>query len=397
MTDIHKLEKETPAEAAFYDGYQSGHKDTVKLLARRSSMYLFAGLFLGLGCMFLFMNSGVMDDLDADPIVEDPALDQDKPTAYVKAIKWGNRFTVGIVAETTASYRNTGGGYGRIPGQTHVGSGVVMSKDGYILTNSHVIPGNVKKLNVVLGDAMYEARFVGHRPEYDLAVIKVISDKLERASLGDSDKVEQGDVVIAIGSPHGLFHTATEGIISYVGRRSGSNRTLVRNFLQTSAAINHGNSGGPLIDLTGRVVGINTWKLSDEGTDSIDGIGFAIPINIAKQVYEDIVRTDDTTRDNVISSIPRSISNAFLGVQVEAGFRPEMTDEGVKISKVIYGTAADSAGLRAGDFITAINGVSVTTLGELTEALQKLESGERARLTYSRRGKAHSIELDMGK
>ncbi|MEE9312451.1 MAG: trypsin-like peptidase domain-containing protein, partial [Planctomycetota bacterium] len=340
MTEIRKLKDETPAEAAFYDGYQNGHKDTVKMLARRSSVYLMVGLFFGLGCMFLIQSTGVLDSPKAEEIVEDPALEQKKPVEYVNAIKWGKRFTVGIVAETSDSYGRVPGGFGRIPGQNHVGSGVVMSKDGYILTNSHVIPSNVKKLNVVLGDEMYEARFVGHRSEYDLAVIKIVATDLVQASLADADKVEQGDVVIAIGSPHGLFHTATEGIISYVGRRSGSNTTLVRNFLQTSAAINHGNSGGPLIDLTGRVIGINTWKLCDEGTDSdkrtysIDGIGFAIPINIALKVYEDIVRTDDSSKDNFISSVPRSIANAFLGVTVEFGFRPESADDGAKVSTV---------------------------------------------------------------
>ncbi|MHC4841147.1 MAG: S1C family serine protease [Planctomycetota bacterium] len=396
MTEIRKLKPETPSEVAFYDGYQAGHKDTVKMLARRSAVYLLAGLFLGLGCMFLIQSTGALDSTEASEVVEDPALDQEKPTEYVKAIKWGNRFTVGIVAETSDQFSRVGRRYARIPGQSHVGSGVVMSKDGYILTNSHVIPSNVKKLNVVLGDEMYEARFVGHRSEYDLAVIKIVADELPEASLGDSDKVEQGDISIAIGSPHGLFHTATEGIISYVGRRSGSNNTLVRNFLQTSAAINHGNSGGPLIDLTGRVIGINTWKLSDEGTDSIDGIGFAIPINIARRVYDDIVRSDDKTLDNVISSVPRSIASAFLGVRIETGFRPEMSDEGAKIIKVIYGTAADRAGLRAGDVITAINNQPVRSFDELASALSQLEPGLRVTLTYLRDGKGHSIELNLG-
>lgn len=396
MTEIRKLEEETPAEAAFYDGYQNGHKDTVKMLARRSSVYLLVGLFLGLGCMFLIQSTGVLDSSEAEEIIEDPALEQKKPTEYVNAIKWGKRFTVGIVAETSERYGRVAGGYGKLPGQSHVGSGVVMSTDGYILTNSHVIPSNVKKLNVVLGDAMYEARFVGHRSEYDLAVIKIVADDLVQASLADTDKVEQGDVVIAIGSPHGLFHTATEGIISYVGRRSGSNTTLVRNFLQTSAAINRGNSGGPLIDLTGRVIGINTWKLSDEGADSIDGIGFAIPINIARKVYEDIVRTDEKSKDNVISSVPRSIANAFLGVQVESGFRPESSNDGAKVTRVIYGTAADRAGIRAGDLITAINGMDIGGYFELSGALKKLVPGERVTLTFVREGKAHSIELDLG-
>src|SRR5690606_22231976 len=140
---------------------------------------------------------------------------------------------------------------------------------------------------------------------------------------------------------YGLFHTATEGIVSYVGRRNDAAGTRVRNYLQTSAAINPGNSGGPLIDLTGRVVGINTWKLAEQG-EGTDGIGFAIPINVARRGFDATSAGDDPSRDSTISSVPRSISTAFLGVVIDSTFRPE-AEQGALVSEVVYGSAADEA------------------------------------------------------
>jgi S1-C subfamily serine protease len=391
MSTIRKLEAQEPAEAAYYEGYSRGHLDTAKMLGRRSLMYLAIGAFFGGVLMLLVFSSGALDRLSAEQVVEDPALTQEKPKQYVNAINWAKRFTVGIVAETPERLVATGTGYGRIPGQSHVGSGIVLNEQGYILTNAHVIPTDAKKLNVVLGDNMYEARFIGKRDEYDLAVIKIVADKLVAASLGDSDKVEQGDVVVAIGSPYGLFHTATEGIISYVGRRNDAASTLVRNYLQTSAAINPGNSGGPLIDLTGRVIGINTWKLAEQ-VEGTDGIGFAIPINVARRVFDAIIASDDPARDNTISSVPRSISTAFLGVVIDPGFRPE-AEQGALVKEVVYGTAADEAGIRAGDLITRIEGTNIDGLDDLRKALTQLQPGQRIKLTYTRNGVAHTIEV----
>ncbi|MBK8205994.1 MAG: trypsin-like peptidase domain-containing protein [Planctomycetes bacterium] len=393
---IRKLDPQEPAEVSYYEGYNRGHRDTAKMLARRSLMYLLVGMFFGGGLMFLVANAGVLDRLGAEPVVEDPALSQEKPKQYVNAINWAKRFTVGIVAKSPDRAVRAGDALGRIPGQTHVGSGVILSADGYILTNAHVIPSDATELSVVLGDDLYEARFVGHRPEYDLAVIKVNAKGLVPASLGDSDKAEQGDVVVAIGSPHGLFHTATEGIISYAGRRSEATGTLVRNYLQTSAAINPGNSGGPLIDLTGRVIGINTWKLASQGPDGSDSIGFAIPINTARRVFEAIINADDRNRDSTISSRPRSLQSAFLGVSIDDGYRPERGEEGARVRSVIYATAADKAGLQAGDLIVDIGGSKVTGLDDLRTALAGRQPGEKVQVTYVRNGQSHTIEVTLG-
>ncbi|MBX3473358.1 MAG: trypsin-like peptidase domain-containing protein [Planctomycetes bacterium] len=395
MTELRKLEGKEPSEVAYYEGYQRGHLDTARMLARRSLVYLLLGGFLGSGLFFLAMNSGLFDRVGAEPVVEDPALTQQKPKEIVNAVNWAKRFTVGIVAKTPDRAVATRAGTGRIPGQSYVGSGIVLNEQGYILTNSHVIPGNVNELSVVLGDSIYEARFVGHRPEYDLAVIKILADKLVAASLGDSDKAEQGDVVVAIGSPHGLFHTATEGIVSYVGRRSDATSTLVRNFIQTSAAINPGNSGGPLIDLTGRVIGINTWKLSGEAGENTDGIGFAIPINLARRVSETIIKGDDPTKDKTVSSRARSLQSAFLGVNIETGYRPEMRS-GAMIRNVIFGTAADKAGLKAGDLITQVGGKPIKGFEDLAAAMKGYQPGDKVPLTYSRDGQDHTIEVYLG-
>lgn len=395
MSSIRKLDPQEPVEAAYYEGYHRGHLDTAKMLSRRSLMYLVIGGFFGTVMMFLVFSTGVLDRLTAEEVVEDPALAQEKPKDYVNAINWAKQFTVGIVVDTPDRVVNTRWGLGRIPGQSHVGSGIVLNEQGYILTNAHVIPGDASRLSVVLDDNMYEARFVGKRDEYDLAVIKIVADELVPASLGDSDKVEQGDVVVAIGSPYGLFHTATEGIISYVGRRNDNVSTAVRNFLQTSAAINPGNSGGPLVDMTGRVIGINTWKLRGEANDGTDGIGFAIPINVARRVFETIIAGDDTSRDSTISRAPRAISTAVLGVVIESGFRPD-AEQGALVKEVIYGTAADKAGIRPGDLITRVEGINVDGFDELRAVLTGHAPGDRINLTYLRNGKAHTIEVVLG-
>jgi S1-C subfamily serine protease len=394
MASIRRLDMQEPAEVAYYEGYQKGHNDTAKMLARRSLAYLLMGTFFGAALMFLVNTAGMFDRMGAEPIVEDPALHQEKPQEYVNVINWAKRYTVGIVATTPD---RTTWGRSRIPGQRHIGSGVVLTEDGYILTNAHVIPDDATQLSVVLGDDLYEARFVGHRRrEYDLAVIKINATGLVPASLGDSDKTVQGDKVIALGSPHGLFHTATEGIISYAGRRSAAPGTLVRNYLQTSAAINPGNSGGPLVDMTGRVVGINTWRLGGEGADTSEGLGFAIPINTARRVFESIIATDDRERDAGISSMPRNLQSAFLGVTIDTRYRPEVGEEGARIDNIVYGTAADRAGLMAGDVIVRIDEAAIENFADLRGALSGRQPGETIALTFLRNGVSHTLEVTLG-
>lgn len=387
------IDSEQPQEAFYYDGYRQGHLDTSKMLARKSLALLFLGIFLGGGLAFLVTASGLLAEFGDDPAPEDPALTIEKPKEYVKAIEWAKRFTVGIVAETPGrAIGNT-----QIPGRSYIGSGIVLSKDGYVLTNSHVIPSRYRSLSVILGDSIFEARFVGHRPEYDIAVIKINADDLVAASLGNSDNVEQGDIAIAIGSPSGLFHTATEGIVSYKGRKNTNNETLIRNFIQTSAAINSGNSGGPLIDLTGRVIGINTFKLTNERQEALDGVGFAIPINLARKVANQIIDRDDSDRDATISSVPTSLQGAFLGVIIDRGYRPNLPSDGVMVREVILDTAADKAGIQAGDVIIAIEDTTVQGFDDLRKALSNFDPGDRIKIQYRRDQTERTVEVRLSR
>jgi len=393
MPDLVKISDREPAEVAYYEGYQRGHNDTAKMLGRRSLMYLLLGGFFGVAIFFLALHTGVIDRIGADPVVEDPALTQQKPKEFVNAINWAKRFTVGIIAKTPGRLIR---GFAPIPGQSHIGSGLVLNEDGYILTNAHVIPSNIGELSVVLGDNIYEARFVGHRPEYDLAVIKIKAEDLVAATLGDSDKAEQGDVVIAIGSPHGLFHSATEGIVSYVARRNNVSRSAVREYIQTSAAINPGNSGGPLIDLTGRVIGINTLKIAGDGAEATDGIGFAIPINLARRVSENIINADDPRKDERISSRARPLQSAILGVFIDRSrYRPE-APLGAVVTAIVEGSAAEKAGLQAGDRIVRFGGADITTFESLETAVKSMRGGDKVSISFERNGQTFTVEVTLG-
>ncbi|MCC6575374.1 MAG: trypsin-like peptidase domain-containing protein [Planctomycetes bacterium] len=395
---IQRLPGGDSPDVAFYDGYQRGHLDTAKMLGRRSMAYMFVGGFFGAAMTFLIFSSGIWAQITTGPkVIEDPlALGVEKPKQYARAIDFAKQYTVGIIAETAGRRSGGIGGY-RVPGQQHVGSGIVLDENGYILTNSHVIPDSTSNLEVVLGEKAYPARFVGRRADYDLAVIKINATALKAASLGDSDKVEQGDVVIALGSPYGLMHTATEGIISFVGRDGAIAGTLVPNYLQTSAAINAGNSGGPLIDLTGRVVGINTWKIPGSANEGgADGLGFAIPINVARKVSERILKGDDRSADAKLSSTPRNTRSAFLGIEAEKGLRTDLPEDGVVIKTIIVGGAAEQADLKAGDLILAVADVKVTNYEKLVEVLGKQDPGADVEIRYRRDGEERITKVKLG-
>ena len=387
-----KLSGREQGDTAFFEGYQNGHRDTVRMLSRRALAYLFVGGFAGAATMFLIAQTGVLADLSQKPvIIEDPALTVKKPKDYVNAIAWAKRFTVGIVAEQAGRH----GEYYDVPGVQHIGSGIVLNEQGYILTNSHVIPESTSRLEVVLGEKAYEARFVGRRADYDIAIIKINAKGLIAASLADSDRVEQGDICLAIGSPYGLFYTATDGIVSAVGRQ-GDFGSLVPNYIQTSAAINGGNSGGPLIDLTGRVIGINTLKIVSGQSGAADNISFAIPSNVARRVSELILRGDDPREDVKLSGIPREMRGALLGVVPEDGLRTDMPKDGVLIREVIAGSAADAAGLRPGDKITQVADRKVVKAQELRDALIDMAPGAEIEVKYVRDGRPGSVKVVLG-
>ena len=262
--------------------------------------------------------------------------------------------------------------------QTGLGSGVIMSPEGYVLTNNHVVEG-ADEIEVVLADARRtSAKVIGTDPESDLAVLKISLDKLPVMTLGDSDRLQVGDQVLAIGNPFGVGQTVTSGIVSALGRNQLGINTF-ENFIQTDAAINPGNSGGALTDIGGHLMGINTAIYSRSGGNM--GIGFAIPVSTARQVMESIVRNGQVVR-------------GWIGVE-PGELTPELAqtfgvkaEQGVIITGVLGNGPAASAGIRPGDVITQVGGQPTRTVAELLTRIAALVPGEAVPFTLERRGEA---------
>jgi len=260
------------------------------------------------------------------------------------------------------------------------GSGVIVDKEGYILTNNHVIEG-ADKVKVRLNDGReFPALVKGQDTRTDLAVLHIKAKDLPVATLGDSDKLEVGEWAIAIGSPFGLEHTVTVGVISAKGR-SGLGTGTYEDFVQTDASINPGNSGGPLINIDGEVVGINAMIIQP-GT----GIGFAIPINMAKQILNDLIKQGKVVRP-------------WLGISAQ-DLTPEMAEqfqvkekEGVLVSQVHQGTGAEKAGLASGDIIKSVDDKAIKNVNELVKEIQKKKVGQKVKLSTVRDGKPVTIEV----
>ncbi len=257
-----------------------------------------------------------------------------------------------------------------------LGSGVIVDKRGYILTNNHVVE-QATKIQVQLNgeNTRYTAKVVGTDDDTDLAVIKIEANKeLPTAKLGNSDGVQVGDWVLAIGSPFGLQATVTAGIVS-AKDRGGIGRQFQR-FLQTDAAINPGNSGGPLVDLAGQVIGINTAIIT--GSRGYEGVGFALPSNAAITVYNQIVSNGRVTRGSIgVSFTEERGTNPITLKELGAPY-------GVVIEDVAPGSPAEKAGLKAGDIITGVNGQPVKTGNDLVNPIAQAPIGSKVKLTYVR-------------
>lgn len=264
--------------------------------------------------------------------------------------------------------------------QTSGGSGVIVDKEGYILTNNHVIEG-ADKVKIRLNDGReFTATVKGQDSRTDLAVLHIKANDLPVSTLGDSDKLEVGEWAIAIGSPFGLEHTVTVGVISAKGR-SGLGTGTYEDFIQTDASINPGNSGGPLINTDGEVIGINAMIIQP-GT----GIGFAIPINMAKQILNDLIKTGKVVR-------------SWLGISVQA-LTPEIAEhfkvedkQGVLVGQVYQGTDAEKAGLASGDIIKSVDGKPIKNAGDLVKEIQKKKVGQKVILNILREGKPLTVEV----
>ena len=262
------------------------------------------------------------------------------------------------------------------------GSGVLISPDGYILTNQHVVDG-ATSIQIQLGEGQsYTARLVGGDAETDLALLKIdAAGPLPAARLGDSEALRVGDWVLAIGNPYGYDHSVTVGVVSGKGRRNISRHREFDDFIQTDAAINFGNSGGPLLNAKGEVVGINTAIVSP-GL----GIGFAVPINIAKQVIPQL-------------QAGGKVARGYLGVSVES-VSPETQQAfalpgatGALVNEVVPGKPAARAGLQHGDVILKVNGEAVQNSEGLVRRISQMQPGERAELTVWRDGAPQQLEV----
>lgn len=269
-----------------------------------------------------------------------------------------------------------------------LGSGFVVDRSGYILTNNHVVE-NATRIQVKLpGDTKeYTAKLIGTDPELDLAVLKIDAGKqLKPLRVGNSDAVEVGDWAVAIGSPFGLEQTMTAGIISAKGRDLGDPGHQMQRFLQTDAAINRGNSGGPLLNIQGEVVGINTMIAS--GSGNFEGIGFALPINLAVNSYNQIVKSGKVSRGAIGIQFGRQQNDALL--------KAYGASSGVFVQQVTKGGPADQAGIRASDVIVAANGKNIGDGEQLVALVAAAQPGATVHLKVLRDGKTLEVPVQVG-
>lgn len=280
-------------------------------------------------------------------------------------------------------------GKGRAPResiQQGLGSGVIVTADGYILTNNHVVEG-ADEVKVAFGQPRKEfiATVVGRDEKADVAILKIDATGLPAVTLGDSDKLEVGDMVLAIGNPFGVGMTVTQGIVSAVGR-GGFGIEDYEDFIQTDASINPGNSGGALLDSDGRLVGINTAILSRTGGSN--GIGFAIPINLARSIVEQLVAHGRVNRGFL--GVATQPLTADLGKQFGM-------DHGALITEVSPDSAAEKAGLQSGDIITRVNETDINDPRGLALAISRLLPDTEVTLTYLRDGAKATLKAKLGR
>ena len=304
---------------------------------------------------------------------------------------------VGIKIEYTV---NTQSFFGRSSSSTATasGSGIIISDDGYILTNNHVVSSSTSESNsyyqitdagkvtvTLFGDETeYEAKIVGQDEQTDLAVIKIEKTGLTKAEFADSDSVKVGEFAMAVGNPVNMDSTVTTGIVSAVNRKITDSDGKTYTCIQTDAAINSGNSGGALVNSEGKVIGINTLKLSGTG---IEGIGFAIPINSTTDITSQLIQYSKVKRPFI------GISGIDLNAETAKTYN---LVEGVYVKSVEDFSAAEKAGLKAGDVIIEVEGKSIKTMNELNEVKNSHKIGDELKLKINRNGTEKEITLTLG-
>ena len=378
------------------------------LLFRRRAAFLagilaLGGVFAGVHAAQSSPNAEVAIKRDAQPVNRG----QLESASFSTVVKRVSPSVVKITTETKARRMSRGDREmlenpmlreffgGRMPEmpearpQSGVGSGVIISADGYIATNNHVVDG-ADTVTVALTDGReFTARVVGRDPQTDLAVIKVDTKDLPAVTFADTSKIEVGDRVLAIGNPFGIGETVTSGIISAKGRRVGILADVqgYEDFIQTDAAINPGNSGGALVDVDGRLIGINTAILSRSG--GFQGVGLAVPANLVSQVTESLVKNGKVVRGYLglnIQSVTPALAESFNLKE----------NRGALVADVVDNGPADKAGVKEGDVVTAINGQPVIDANSLTMAVSTIAPGTKVSLDVLRDGKKEQITAKTG-
>ncbi|HKS08144.1 MAG TPA: DegQ family serine endoprotease [Pyrinomonadaceae bacterium] len=267
-----------------------------------------------------------------------------------------------------------------------VGSGVIVSPDGYILTNHHVVDGALEIRVELTDNRSFTAKVVGSDPPSDLAVLKIEATSLPTLSFSDSDKVRVGDPVLALGNPMGIGQTVTSGIVSAKGRSTGLSDGSFEDFLQTDAAINRGNSGGALVNTTGELIGINSQILSPSGGNI--GIGFAIPSNMAKAVMDQLLKNGKVSRGMLGVTIQSVDADLASSLNLPAA-------RGAIVTSVTAGGPAERAGIKRGDVLTAVNNQPVIDTNSLRNQVASIKPGATATVTVVRNGRDQNLQVAL--
>ncbi|HEX2302697.1 MAG TPA: trypsin-like peptidase domain-containing protein [Gaiella sp.] len=325
-----------------------------------------------------------LSDPASQTVVREVPVGDSRPASSTSTLTVGEVYERAheSVVEITVTAAAPAGPMGEGSGTSEAqGSGFVYDTSGHVITNAHVVDG-AQSVEVTFSNGKtYDATVVGTDPSTDLAVLDVEAPTsvLTPLELADSSELSVGDVVVAIGSPFGLENSVTTGIVSALGRSmEAPNGFTINGSIQTDAAINHGNSGGPLLDLTGRVVGVNAQIASESGGN--DGVGFAIPSNTVNSIVGQLLESG-------------SVQHAYLGVAVG---EPAGDTAGVQVTQVRSGSAAEDAGLAVGDVITSVDGTEVTTAQELQSAIDAKQPGDRVTIGYLRNGANRTVTVTLG-
>lgn len=383
-------------------------------------MKMFSKYVLGAMCVGAFaLSTGAFIKVNASPAIE--AVPSGQPidltyaaekalpaVVHIKYVQNSKVQTVDVQEDPFSDFFGPFGFFGnpdqgngrqkrrvQTPKKEATGSGVIISPDGYIITNNHVVNG-ADELTVTLNDNReYSARIIGTDPNTDLALIKVNGKNLPTLPIGDSDNLKVGEWVLAVGNPYNLSSTVTAGIVSAKARSmggEGSNGPQISSFIQTDAAINPGNSGGALVNAKGELVGINAMLYSQTG--SYSGYGFAIPTTIMVKVVDDLKKYG-TVQRAVLGIRGGDVLN-YINAQKEEKKDVDLgTNEGVYVAEVTEGSSAAAAGIVKGDVITEADGKKITKMSELQELLSKKRPGEKVTLTYLHNKSKHSKTVTL--